>query len=127
MNTQREPCEASELCELREAFDFHDFSFDEWAALAKADPLAFESRRQRLIADFLRASGKQQKVGESLQREIDAVRARAESPADALVALTAMLSDHLVFLGEELTALRESLGAVQTANERVHTLLASQR
>jgi hypothetical protein len=104
-----------------------EFSFDEWAALAKADPAAFELRRRALIADFLRESGPRRRTGETLQREIDSIRAHSKSPTDALVTLTTMLSDQLAFLGEELSALKDDLGAVRRTSGRVQTFFAPHR
>ncbi len=90
-----------------------EFFFEEWASLAKGNPDEFERRRQQTIEDFLLASGSQRTLGETLQREIDSVRRRAESPDAALLAVTTMLAEQLSFLGEELDVLREDLRAVQ--------------
>ena len=98
-----------------------DFCFEEWASLAKADPEAFELRRKAVIEGFLDASGHRRKLGERLQREIDDVRARSESPLAALVAMTAMLSDQLEFLGEQLAVLSEKVGAIGEAEARACT------
>jgi hypothetical protein len=57
------------------------FDFEQWAALAKADPAAFEARRQREIAALIAASsaGSQARLC-GLQWRIDMVRRRAGSP-----------------------------------------------
>jgi hypothetical protein len=102
----------------------HDLSFEEWASLARLDPQAFEAQRREVIGAFLRASGSQKTMGEALQREIDAVRNRAATPQDALLAIGSMLHAHLSFLGEELGALHDNLGIIENASRRVRAALA---
>ena len=96
-----------------------EFTFEQWAALARRDPAAFEARRRQVIARFLCESGERRATGEALQREIDAVRRQAATPHDALLAITAMLRAQLAFLGEELGALRQDLGVVERARRRL--------
>jgi len=104
-----------------------DFSFEEWAALARHDPEAFERRRREVIDEFLRSSGSQRARGEALQREIDAVRKRAETPQDALLAISGMLHAQLSFLGEELCALRKDLGRIERASRKARASLSPGR
>ena len=104
-----------------------DFSFEEWAALARLDPQAFERRRREVIDEFLRSSGSQRASGEALQREIDAVRKQAGTPQDALLAISGMLHAQLSFLGEELCALREDLGLIERASRKARASLSQDR
>lgn len=99
----------------------NDFFFEEWAFLAKVDPEAFERRRRKVIDEFLRNSGRKRALGERLQREIDAVRGRAEEPMQALLAISGMLYEQLGFLGEELHALRNAVGKLKDAKETGYT------
>jgi hypothetical protein len=60
------------------------FDFEQWAALAKADPAAFEARRRREIAALIAASSPDSRARlYGLQWRIDMVRGRAGSPHSA--------------------------------------------
>lgn len=77
-------------------FDFA-FDFDEWAALARTDPQAFEARRLALIEDYLRQfpSPEQQRL-RGLQFRIDMERRRARTPMAGCLRLSAMMWDSLL-------------------------------
>lgn len=58
-----------------------DFDFEEWAALAKSDPEAFEAKREQVIARFIeQASPHMQNRLRGLQWRIDTVRDRSTNP-----------------------------------------------
>ncbi len=87
----------------------NEFDFQEWAELAQRSPDAFEQRRRATIEAFLDASGGQRKTGVRLQREIDHEIRRADSPQQALSAISNMMWSQLSFLGEELEHLSGSM------------------
>ena len=58
-----------------------DFDFEEWAALAKSDPEAFEAKREQAIARFIeQASPHMQNRLRGLQWRIDMDRDRSANP-----------------------------------------------
>ena len=58
-----------------------DFNFEEWAALAKSDPQAFEAKREEVIEQLISgASPRMQTRLRGLQWRIDMDRARASNP-----------------------------------------------
>jgi len=71
--------------------------FDEWAALARTDPRAFEERRLALIEEFLKQypQSEQQRL-RGLQFRIDMERRRARTPMAACLRLSGMMWDSLV-------------------------------
>jgi len=73
------------------------FDFDEWAALARTDPHAFEARRLALIEDYLGQfpSPEQQRL-RGLQFRIDMERRRARTPMAACLRLSSMMWDSLL-------------------------------
>lgn len=73
------------------------FDFDEWSALAKSDPAAFEEKRLALIEEFLRDLPEyDQKRLRGLQFRIDMERRRARTPMAACLRLSAMMWDSLL-------------------------------
>jgi hypothetical protein len=89
------------------------FDFDEWAALAKADPCAFEARRLALIEDFLRQFPlPDQRRLRGLQFRIDLERQRARTPMAACLKLSGMMWDSL--LGSQ--GLKRALNGKLTAD-----------
>jgi Protein of unknown function (DUF3135) len=74
-----------------------DFDFDEWSALAKTNPVAFEEKRQALIEEFLREvpPPDQQRL-RGLQFRIDMERRRARTPMAACLKLSSMMWDSLL-------------------------------
>lgn len=86
------------------------FDFQEWAQLAKQSPEAFEQKRRETIEAFIADSGaEQRRLGRNLQREIDYEIRRADSPQQALSAISKMMWAQVAFLGEELEALGDSM------------------
>jgi hypothetical protein len=74
-----------------------EFDFDEWSALAKADPAAFEQKRLDLIEEFLASLPlHDQKRLRGLQFRIDMERRRARTPMAACLKLSAMMWDSLM-------------------------------
>lgn len=62
------------------------FDFEEWVLLAKADPRAFEAKREETIARLIaEASPRSQARLRGLQWKIDAERRRARNPLSACV------------------------------------------
>lgn len=84
--------------------------FDEWAALAKTDPQAFEARRRAVIEDALNQSQpKNRQRLECLQWKIDQIRDRAPNPLSACVKISDMMWDALAGPG----GLKERLEQLQ--------------
>jgi hypothetical protein len=84
--------------------------FDQWSALAKSDPVAFELQRARFIEDTISAMPvhKQQRM-RCLQWKIDQVRNQARTPMAACVKLSEMMWESLTGpggLNEALERLR---------------------
>lgn len=87
-----------------------ELTFEEWVALARTDPEAFEAGRRKLIDQFLENSPRRQRaLGMTLQHEIDYERDRAPNPQASLEHITRMLCLQLLFLGEGLQSLRDAL------------------
>lgn len=73
------------------------FDFDEWAALARTDPQAFEARRLALIEDYLgQFPNPEQRRLRGLQFRIDMERRRARTPMAACLRLSAMMWDSVL-------------------------------
>lgn len=87
--------------------------FDQWAALAKSDPEAFEAKRAEVIEDMIRRmpEHKQHRM-RCLQWKIDQVRNQASNPMAACIKLSEMMWDSLVGPG----GLREALERVGEQN-----------
>jgi hypothetical protein len=68
--------------------------FDEWAALAAADPAAFEARRAEVIDEFIRQAPacRQQRL-RRLQWRIDQARRLSPTPLSACMKLSQMMWD----------------------------------
>lgn len=84
--------------------------FDQWSALAKSDPVAFEMQRVRFIDETISAmpAHKQQRM-RCLQWKIDQVRNRARTPMGACVKISEMMWESLTGpggLNEALNRLR---------------------
>lgn len=72
--------------------DQKDFSFEEWAALAREDADAFERRRRQLIEGMLSAAPERmQRRLRGLQFQIDLERERAGTPLGAAARLNSMM------------------------------------
>lgn len=62
------------------------FDFQQWAALAKADPAAFEARRVQAIDELIADAAPQNQTRlRGLQWQIDMVRGRASNPLSGCV------------------------------------------
>ena len=74
--------------------------FDEWAALAKSDPEAFEARRRAVIEEAIGRShpASQQRL-RCIQWKVDQIRERATNPLSACVKISEMMWDSLVGRG----------------------------
>jgi hypothetical protein len=94
----------------------NDIFFEEWAFLARVDPEAFERRRRKVIDEFLSNSGRHRPGAEILQRRIDALRGRSKDPRECLLAISRLMHDQLVCLGDELNSLKNGLGKLQEKN-----------
>jgi hypothetical protein len=71
--------------------------FDEWADLAKRDPVAFERRRARVIEDFLQqVPHRRRQRLRCLQWRIDRTRELAANPVAACVRISRMMWDSLL-------------------------------
>lgn len=76
---------------------YFEFDFDEWSALARTDPQAFETRRLALIEDYLgQFPTPEQRRLRGLQFRIDMERRRARTPMAACLRLSAMMWDSLL-------------------------------
>lgn len=91
--------------------------FDSWAALAKADPAAFEARRQAAINAFIDAApADQQQRLRGLQFRVDMERSRASNPLSATIRISRMMWGAF---GDLREALDQAVnGAVVTADSR---------
>ncbi len=71
--------------------------FDQWSALARSDPAAFEARRTQAVEQLIQgAPAHRQQRLRCLQWRIDHIRARANSPMAACIKLNEMMWDSLV-------------------------------
>ena len=103
------------------------FDFDTWATLAREDAVAFERRRQELVAQFIaQAPEHLQERLWRLQWRIDAERRRYKHPLKSCIALHAMMWESLYGSGgllEALHSLREPLlGEPQKPARSAHIL-----
>jgi hypothetical protein len=71
------------------------YYFNEWAFLAKTDPEVFEQRRVQCINKLLSMSGQQKQRLRALQSRIDAQRKRANSPQEAVIAISDLMCKSL--------------------------------
>jgi hypothetical protein len=71
--------------------------FDDWAQLAKSDPVAFEAQRARVIEDLILSmpEHKRQRM-RCLQWKVDQVRNQCKTPMAACIKLSEMMWDSLV-------------------------------
>ena len=78
---------------MRPSHSFHE-SFNEWAALARSDPPAFEAlRREKVQLLIERAPLRRRSRLQALQWRIDQERDRAPSPLEACRRLSGMMWD----------------------------------
>ncbi len=86
--------------------------FDEWQALARSDPEAFEVMRRRVLQSVIeRAPERSRRRLKGLQWRVDQVRRRAVSPMAACISLSDMMWE--AFAGDNglAQALRGGLDA----------------
>lgn len=110
------------------------FDFDEWASLAKANPHAFEERRQALIDNFLgQFPDPERRRLRGLQFRIDMERRRARTPMAACIRLSSMMWDSLLGHGGLVNAIDRFLNyrphhpvstGARAASPRSATILA---
>ncbi|OHC66571.1 MAG: hypothetical protein A2045_00220 [Rhodocyclales bacterium GWA2_65_20] len=72
-----------------------DVYFNEWAFMAKADPEVFEQRREQCINQLLSQSGQHRQQLQALQARIDAQRKLANSPQEAVIAISGLMCKSL--------------------------------
>lgn len=100
-----------------------DFSFDDWASLARRDPVAFFHARDRYLQGFIDAHPPAQAARlRVFQAEIDCARSLAGTPLLATRQLMAMVESHLEALRlavDELDAATSPLLA-RGAGDRRH-------
>lgn len=89
------------------------FDFDAWTDLARRDPQAYFRQRERAILDFIERHVDSRETLFELQAHIDAMRAVAGSPQQALRGIVGMLEDRLEALALRLEALREETEALR--------------
>jgi len=66
--------------------------FDEWAALARSDPAAFEQRRRAAIESYIAAAPEEhQQRLRGVQFRVDMERARASNPLSATIRISNMM------------------------------------
>lgn len=67
-------------------------NFDDWAALARTDPEAFERRRREVIESFIESTPEAHREQlRRLQWRIDTERNRAPTPLAACIRISAMM------------------------------------
>ena len=101
----------------REPWDFND-----WMALSRSDPTAFEERRRRVIEETIaRAPQHIQPRLRALQWRIDMERARASNPLSACIRLYNMMWKTLYGENGMMSAIERLTGSAHatTAGERL--------
>ncbi len=69
-----------------------EFDFDEWMALNRRDPEAFEARRQALVEQVIETAPQaMQRRLRGLMFEIDAERAKAKTPLQACMNISSLM------------------------------------
>lgn len=79
-----------------------DLYFNEWAFLARTDPEIFERRRKEYIGSFLSGTGVHRPRLEALQARIDAQRSLADTPEEAVMAISTLMCDSLADLAGKM-------------------------
>lgn len=72
-----------------------DVYFNEWAFMAKTDPEVFEQRREQCISKLLSRCGPHRQQLQALQAKIDEQRKLANSPLEAVVAISGLMCNSL--------------------------------
>ena len=69
-----------------------EYSFDQWARLARHDPHAFEAARHQVVQSLIEsAPPAQQRRLAGLQWQVDIARARANNPLAACLEISSMM------------------------------------
>jgi len=90
--------------------------FDEWAALAKADPEAFEQRRKEAIEAFIASTPEEhQQRLRGVQFRVDMERARASNPLSATIRISNMMWTAFGELRENLNRVANGEGDTASA------------
>ncbi|MEW5944101.1 MAG: DUF3135 domain-containing protein [Pseudomonadota bacterium] len=90
------------------------FDFDEWAALAEADPAAFEAKRRQAIEDLIAQAPEHIRHRlRCIQWRIDRERERCRTPLAACLRLYSMMWDSVYGDGGLLWVLRQVAGSGQ--------------
>lgn len=95
----------------------HDssFDFDEWSALARTDPEAFDLKRRTWIDDSI-GHGADQRRLRGLQCRIDLERTRAHTPLKACLRLSSLMWDSFHELHELTASLSDTSTPEDTSN-----------
>lgn len=79
------------------------FDFDQWAALSRSDPQAFEHLRAQVIDAYCQEMEPQHRPWlDSIRWRIDMERARARSPLQCCLKLSSLMWDRFFDLNEML-------------------------
>ena len=93
--------------------DCQVFDFDEWVALAKADPAAFEARRKQAIEDLVaQAPATRQRRLRCTQWRVDRVRDQCNNPLSACLRLQNMMWDSIYADTGLMWGLEELMGSL---------------
>lgn len=90
-----------------------EFDFDEWLLLAQKNPAAYFQRREKVISEFISAHPEHAARLQETQDRVDAMRAIAGSPDQALRGIMQMLEDQVDALGNQMHQLRDELENLQ--------------
>jgi len=97
----------------------YEQEFNDWAALADADPNAFERMRQSLIDEFIESAPEERREHlRCLQWRIDQERARARSPLGACIRITRMMWDRVNARGGLVDQLQRLRGCLESGPQR---------
>jgi len=92
--------------------------FDEWAALARSNPEAFEAKRRKTVNDFIASLPESRQAHlRRLQWRIDGVRHRARTPLAACIRLSNMMWESVYGNGGLLEELRKFQGVASPSRE----------
>jgi len=73
-----------------------DFDFDEWMRLAKEDPDAYESMREKMIQDVIDSTSPEVKRRmEGLQWKIDQIRTTSTNPMSSCLKISQMMWENV--------------------------------
>lgn len=88
-----------------------DFCFDDWADLARRDPVGFESARRKVLESLIEsAPPARRRRLEGLQWQIDRERELADNPLSACLRLSSMMWDKVLGEGGLVEGLEQVAG-----------------